>query len=141
MFKYITALFVAFALIACEPREDQAPPPPQDQQPETPAETQQPDQPGQPDQTDPDQTDQTAQVSDDELDAYVEAQVEARDEQIDPMTNREQMEEILEGKDIDYNRFSEIHATVQQNPELQQEVQHRIQEEHGDGFEDPQTEY
>lgn len=132
MIKYIIAFFVAFALIACEPREDGTPPPPQDQQPEMPTE-QQPDQTQQPDPT--------AQISDDELDAYVEANVEAREEQVDPITNQSEMEEILEGKDIDYNRFNEIHTTVQQDPQLQQEVQQRIQEEQGEGFEDPQTEY
>lgn len=125
MFKYICAFFIVFSLIACEPRGEEAPPP--SQQPEMPAETQQPNQP-----------DPTAQIAEDELNVYVDANVEAREEQVDPITDQEEMEEILEDKEIDYNRFAEIHASVQQTPQLQQEIQQRIQEEQG---ENPSNQY
>jgi len=119
MYKHlIITLFIAIGLLftACEPREDQPPPTPQQQQQEMPAETPQP----------------GIELTENELDEFIDANQEATDQQIDPATDRQAMEEILEDKDLTIERYNEIQTAVQQDPTLQQQVQQRIQQRQQD---------
>jgi len=112
----IITLFISLGLLltACEPREDQPPadPPQQQQQQEMPAETGQP----------------GIELTEDELDEFIDANQELTDQQIDPRTDRQALEEVLEDKEMDVNRFHEIQTAVEQDPALQQQIQQRIQQ-------------
>ena len=114
-FAYL--LLFSFTLVACEddpmpPPDEQPPPPPQDQQ-------QAPGAPGMGD---------AAEVSDDQLESFVEVNIRAGREQIDPQTDPQGFENVVEDEGLDVEQYMDIHAAIQQDPQLQQEVQQLFQE-------------
>lgn len=117
MLKYtlIIAITAVFSFTACQPEETPPPTPEQDQQMQSEAL--------------PSDPAPEASVSEEELQLFAEANIEAQEEQINPFQDPEGMEEILEEKDLEPDRFNEIQNAVQQDPQLLQEVNRIIQEE------------
>lgn len=119
MLKHLFAyLFLfSFALVACE---DDPMPPPDEEPPAPPQEQQQaPGAPGMGDAED---------ISDDELESFVEVNIEAEREQVNPQTDPQGFEDVVEDKGLDLEQYMNIHAAIQQDPLLQQEVEQLFQE-------------
>jgi len=119
MFKHIFAFLflLSFTFVACG--DDPMPPP--DEQPPPVAQDQQED-PATPGPGD------VADVSDDELESFVEVNLRAAREDVDPQVDPHGFEEIIADKGLDTERYMEIQTAIQQDPRLQQEVQQLFQE-------------
>ncbi|MFO8029658.1 MAG: DUF4168 domain-containing protein [Cyclonatronaceae bacterium] len=116
MLKHFFAYFFLFSFILVACGDDSMPPP--DQQPPPPPKDEQ-EAPMAPD---------VVEISDDELESFVQANIRAGREQIDPQTDTEGFQDIVEEEGLEVERYMEIHATLQQDPQLQQEVQELFQE-------------
>ena len=114
---FVTLFLFTFTFVACGddpmPPDEQPPPTPQEQ-PEAPAA------PGMGD---------AADISDEDLQSFVEVNVRAGREQVDPQTDPQGFEDIVEEEGLDADQYMDIHAAIQQDPQLQQEVQRLFQEE------------
>jgi hypothetical protein len=120
---FVIVFLFSFTFAACEndrvPPEEQPPPPPQQEQ--------QQEMPGDPGAVDMD-------VSDEELEKFVEANMKAQEERLDPQFDRAELEEVIEEAGLDMQQFDEIQMAIQQDPQLQQQVQQKMQEAQEDAY-------
>ncbi len=117
MLKKMIGLVVVFSfgIAACESEPE--PMPPQEDPEEMPTDDQQ-----------MGQAPQASDVSDEELRQFVEANIEAEAQQINPQADPEGLQEVIEETGLDMQRFEEINFAVRQDPQLQQELQQIFQE-------------
>lgn len=111
----VSVVLIAFLVSACETEQ----PPPGEEQP-MPEEQEMP--------ADQDQMGAETDISDDELESFVRVNVIAQRDQIDPQTDMEGFENLLEEEGLNVERYEELNMEIQQNPMLQQEFQ-RLYEE------------
>lgn len=115
---YFVFLFLfSFTLVACQteqmpPQEEQPPTPPQDQQ-------QAPAAPG---------LSEAAEISDDDLESFVDVNIRALRDEVDPQADPQGFEDVVADEGLDVEQYIQIHAAIQQDPQLQQEVQRLFQE-------------
>lgn len=69
-----------------------------------------------------------AEVTDDELESFVRVNIIGQRDQIDPQTDMEAFENLLEEQGLDVEQYQEISMAIQTDPMLQQEFQ-RLYEE------------
>ncbi len=118
MLKHIFASIFLFSFVIVACGEDQMPPPDQQEPPVT-----------QDQQADPAAPDMgVAEISDDELESFVEVNIRAARDDVDPQVDPHGFEDIIADKGLDMERYMEIQAAIQQDPRLQQEVQELFQE-------------
>jgi hypothetical protein len=116
MFRYIVAFFFffTFSFSACNneriPVEEQ-PPVPQDEIGIT-----------------EQQADQTAQVSDEEVEMFVEAILKAEEEWVDPQTQISEMEPIVTEVGLSLDRFQEIQRISSDDPQLRERIEAAMDE-------------
>ena len=119
---FVIVFLFSFTFAACEndrvPPEEQPPPPPPQQE-------QQQEMSGDPGVVD---------ISDEELEKFVEANMKAQEERLDPQRDRAELEEVIEDAGLDLQQFDEIQMAVQQDPQLQQQVQQKMQEAQDDAY-------
>lgn len=123
-FTFITLVFFSIGLAACggdpmPPGEEQPPTPPQDQQAPAGQQQQAPAAPG---------LSEAAEISDDDLESFVEVNIRAVRDEIDPQSDPQAFEDAVEDEGLDVEQYIQIHAAIQQDPQLQQEVQRLFQE-------------
>lgn len=118
---FVVVFFFSFSFAACEndrvPPEEQPPPPPQqEQQQEMPGDA------------------GVVDISDDELEKFVKANMKAQEERLDPQRDRAELEEVVEETGLDMQEFVDIQMAVQQDPQLQQQVQQKMQDAQDDAY-------
>jgi hypothetical protein len=118
MLRHIFAsiFLFSFAFAACG--DDPMPPPDVQPPPVTQDQRVDPEDPGVSDVT----------ITDDELESFVEVNIRAGREEVDPQVDPQGFENIIEDKGLNVDRYMEIQVAVQQNPQLQQEIQQLFQE-------------
>lgn len=106
MLKKLIAVAFVFSFVACgppPPEEEEPPPPPPEQYSET------------------ELSDADLEISDDELRIFAEVNKEIEAMQNSDMEEMD-LEKILEGTELDQERYNMIQVAVYQDPELRQEV-------------------
>lgn len=73
-------------------------------------------------------TGESMDVSEEDLESYVDANLEIQDEQLDPQNDRAEIEEAIENSGLELQEFEEIQMAVQMDPQLQQQVQSIMEE-------------
>lgn len=73
-------------------------------------------------------TGESMNVSEEDLESYVDANLEIQDEQLDPQNDRAEIEAVIEDNGLELQEFEEIQMAVQMDPQLQQQVQSIMEE-------------
>lgn len=106
----VFVLSIGLLLAGCGPSDDQQPPTPDQQEQQFQAETDQP----------------QLDVPEQELEEFAETTIEIMERQLNPATDQDEMEQILEDKELTLERFIELNNVMQQDPALQQRIQQKI---------------
>ncbi|MBP3193666.1 hypothetical protein [Natronogracilivirga saccharolytica] len=114
-FFSVSVVLIAFLVSACETEQ----PPPGEEQP-MPDEQEMP--------ADQEGMGADVDVSDEDLESFVRVNVIAQRDQIDPQTDMEGFENLLEEEGLSIDEYEEINMDIQADPGLQQEFQ-RLYEE------------
>jgi len=112
LYKTVSVLAISIGLLlaGCGPSDDQQQPAPEQQEQQMQAETEQP----------------QVDVPEEELEEFAEATIEVMERQLNPAADQDEMEQILEDKELTLERFVELNNVVQQDPALQQRIQEKI---------------
>ena len=112
LYKTVSVLAISIGLLlaGCSPSDDQQPPTPDQQEQQFEAEADQP----------------QVDVPEQELEEFAEATIEVMERQLNPAADQDEMEQILEDKELTLERFVELNNVVQQDPALQQRIQEKI---------------
>lgn len=112
LYKTVSVLAISIGLLlaGCGPSDDQQPPTPDQQEQQFEAEADQP----------------QVDVPEQELEEFAEATIEVMERQLNPAADQNEMEQILEDKELTLERFVELNNVVQQDPALQQRIQEKI---------------
>ena len=112
LYKSVSVLAISIGLLlaGCGPSDDQQPPTPDQQEQQFEAEADQP----------------QVDVPEQELEEFAEATIEVMERQLNPAADQNEMEQILEDKELTLERFVELNNVVQQDPALQQRIQEKI---------------
>ena len=106
----VFALSIGLLLAGCGPSDEQQPSTPDQQEQQFQAETEQP----------------QLDVPEQELEEFAEATIEVMERQLNPAADQDEMEQILEDKELTPERFVELNNVMQQDPALQQRIQQKI---------------
>ena len=117
MVNYLLTFFFLFAFViaACETDHEDAQAPPTEDPQEMPPEGQQ-------------EMGEAIDISEEELTQFARVFMEMEAEQVNPQTDPEGFQEIVEQEGLDIDRIQEINFAVQQDLQLQQDFQRIVEE-------------